>query len=413
MNRRTMGIGLLVLLLALLVGGLAGAPSGYAEPLATREATRTPRPTREPRPTIQPTQEPTAEPTGEPTAEPTHEPNPTDEPPPAGECSDHDVTKWHAPGCWHHHGADPATAHPLLVEAMAQYWTQEIGSPWVSSHHENMFPDGAHAGFKNLVETDIGCPSFKFMPGDLCVNAYLLQVHALGTQAHGLVAVHSWKAAVLVCDGPEMDEDSCGVVLTGGWHDYGQLHAPYKSYSCKGPDSLDVPDNRVFITPYTALGTTHLSTGHNRIFWNSQRSVVMDQYFLAQRGYIPNRGLTLAWAEMDAWDMVPLASAECANPDAFTDSTKATDNGTLFQVYDMRYVLPDERPFVGYTDRHGVIQPDGVCSEQGVDCVPLYISENVPQGRLRLNRNVGPSHAPFLEFEDGTALKPPPFSLSD
>lgn len=362
------------------------------------------------RPTVTPTMtRPTATPTmTRPPVEPTATPTPTDEP---GEPGDHDVTMWHAPGWFHHHGADPATAHPMLVEAMEQYWTREIGSVWLSSHHENMFPDGAHAGFKNLVETDIGCPKYKPTDGDLCTNAYLLQVHALGTQAHALVAVHSWKAAVLVCETAEIDEDTCGVVLTGGWHDYGQLHAPYKKYSCKGPDSLAVPVNREFNAPYTALGTEHLSSGYNRILWNSHETVVMNQYFLAQRGYVPNQGMTIVWAEMDAWDMVPGSTPDCANPTTYTDSSRPSDNGTLYQVYDMRYVLPTERPFSGYTDRHGVIQPNDACNEQGLDCVPLYISENVPQGRLRLNRNVGPGYAPFLEFDDGTTLLPAPFSI--
>lgn len=327
---------------------------------------------------------------------PTKAPTPTS-PPPKPEEMGHDVTAWHEPTD-HHHGADPATAHPMIKAVTDQYWTQEIGSPWLSGEHENMYPMGAHAGFKNLVENDMGCPKLKPGPDDLCVNAYHLQVHAVGTNAHGLVAVHSWKGAFLVCQGAEISESTCGVVLSGGNHDYGQFHAPYKKFSCKGPDSLVVPDDRVFITPYVALATTHLSSGYNRIFWNSTIAPVMNQYFLSQRGYLPNQGVNIVWAEMDVKDQVIGFSDACADPAQHVDSPKAGDDGTLYQVYSVRYPLPSARPLNAFTDRWGVIRPAGACTAQGIDCVPLVITGNVPQGRVYLNRNVGPTYAPFLDY---------------
>ena len=75
--------------------------------------------------------------------------------------------------------------------------------------------------------------------------------------------------------------------------------------------------------------------------------------------------------------------------------------------------LPTARPFVGWTDRNGAVRTDGVCVAEGVDCIPLIISENVPQGRPFLNRIVGPdpSDAPILNYDDGTPLRRPPFTL--
>jgi hypothetical protein len=283
----------------------------------------------------------------------------------------------------------------------------------LSSAHENEFPAGVHAGFKNLIENDTNCDQLKPSPGDLCINAYALQIHAAGTNAHALVAVHSWKGIFLVCGGAEIDA-SCGIVATGGWHDYGLVHAPYKKYECVGPDSLIVPDDREFITPYTALATENLSLGQNRIYWNSLGAPVMDQYFAAQRGYLPNRGLVIAWSEIDAWDMVSGFSPACADPVAHVDSPYPAHNGTAFQVFSIRYELPTVRPFVGWTDRHGNVRPSGACTAEGLDCVPLVIEETVPQGRMFLNRNPGEPHlAPVLEFDDGTPLKPPPFDLDE
>jgi hypothetical protein len=367
-------------------------------PAAT--ATETLEPTAEPTPTDPPAELPT------PTAEPTMDPG-------------HDTTAWHAPTLFHDHGANPADAHPALAAAMAEYWTQEIGSAWQSSEHENMFPDGAHAGFTNLSETATGCPQFNGEQGDLCIDAYFMQVHALGTNAHGRVDVHSFKAALWVCN---QSGSQCGSVLTGGVHDYLWTHSPYKDYFCKdaggNPDPV-IPTEYQFQVPYVGLATFHLNNGNNRIFWNSLGPTpVTHDEVLAQRGYLPNRGLQIAWAELDAWDYAAGDSPACADsandtrrcPDGSTDATCA-DNGNRFQVYTIRMELPEARPFAGWTDRHGNIVEG--CEAEGPDCVPLIISDGVPQGRAFLSRRVGPQYAPTLNFDDGTPQKAPPFMLED
>jgi hypothetical protein len=332
---------------------------------------------------------------------------------------------------YHDHGADPATAHPMLQEAIAEYWTQEIGSAWLSGPHENMFPEGVHAGFVNLIENDTGCEQYKqAVLGNNCVMAYILQVHAAGTQQHGRVDVHSWKAILLVCDTDEISEDTCGYVVTGGWHDYIWTHAPYKQYFCENaggnPDPInDSPNEQSkFQTPYVALGVEQLSRGQSRIFWsalgpsNSTFSEIM-----TQRGYIPNRGVQLAWSETDAWDYAVGFSALCADPahdvrrcEDDVNDAMCINNGNEFQTFTIRSGpadWPSERPFIGFTDRWGNVQPAGACEAEGVDCVPLVISENVPQGDFLLNRNVDPLAAPLLNYDDGTLLRRPPFTLED
>jgi hypothetical protein len=385
-------------------------------PRATHEhgRTRTPSATRVDPATVEPdateTVEPTVEPTvtGEATTEPTTEPTSTEPPAPG-----HDVTEWHAPALYHDHGANPADAHPVLREAIAGFWTQEIGSAWLSSPHENEFPDGMHAAFTNLNEVDTNCDPVRLGPNDTCIDSYFLQIHAAGSNAHGRVDVHSWKAALLVGD---------GYIITGGHHDYIWTHAPYKQYFCiesNGmPDPVLPPSYQLSQVPYTALGVEHRSNGQSRIFWNSlgPNTVTYDT-IQAQRGYLPNQGLKLVWSETDAWDYVQGYSQACADPAQDVrfcedDDTSCADNGNSFQVFAIRVDnLPSARPFNGYTDRWGNVV-DG-CSAEGVDCVPLIISEGVPQGTPFLNRGVGPTLAPILSFDDGTPLRRVPFGLGD
>jgi hypothetical protein len=317
---------------------------------------------------------------------------------------------WHEPALFHDHGADPSAAHPALVEAMEAHWNYEIGSEWLSSPHENEFPHGMHAAFTNLSETDTGCPQFNGEPGDLCIDAYFYQVHAAGTVAHGRVDVHSYKIAMLVCD---QSGANCGYVLTGGVHDYIWSHAPYKDYFCENSDGNPdpvIPEQYQFQTPYVGLSTDD-PRDKPTMLWNSLGpNAVTQAEVLTQRGYIPNRLLRSAWIEYDVWDRVRAYSPECANAAADTPWPGfAEDNGMEFRVFTLTMTLPEERPFVGWTNRHGVIVEG--CTTEGLDCVPLVISEGVPQGRAFLNRKVNAEYAPLQDFYDGTAQLPPPFDL--
>ncbi|HEY1407491.1 MAG TPA: hypothetical protein VF434_01040, partial [Promineifilum sp.] len=100
--------------------------------------------------------------------------------------------------------------------------------------------------------------------------------------------------------------------------------------------------------------------------------------------------------------------------DGSTDAT-CSQNGNEFQVFSIRWFngLPTERPFSGWTDRHGNVVND--CTQEGLDCVPLIISENVPQGAFLLNRTVNPfeTNAPLLQYGTDEPMRIPPFSLDN
>jgi hypothetical protein len=323
---------------------------------------------------------------------------------------------------YHDHGADPNDAHPALQAAIEQYWGQEVGSAWLSSPHENEFPTGMHAAFTNLSEIGTGCANVEFGSDESCVNSYFIQIHAAGTNSHGRTDVHSYKAALWVCN---QSETQCGYVLTGGHHDYLWTHSPYKQYFCTEsngmPDPVLPPEYQLSQVPYTALSNERLALGENRILWNSfgPNAVTVDAV-LAQRGYVPNRGLQIVWSEADAWDYAQGGSPACANPlqdvircpDGSTDAT-CSNNGTAFKVYGVQfdYEFPAQRPFNGYTDRWGNVVTG--CTSEGVDCVPLIISASVPAGNPHLNRQVGVGTAPLQNFDDGTPLRRVPFTLDD
>ena len=404
-----------------------GTPQATADGRPTSEATA--EHPEEHTPTAEPG-EPTAEPTGEPTGEPTEEPGlptPTAEPPSPIECVEHDTTIWHEPECWHDHGANPADAHPMLQPYIA-LWEQEIGSAWLSSGHENAWPFGMHAAFTNMAANDTNCEQFKQAGmGNTCINAYFLQVHAAGTNAHGRTDVHSWKGVFLVCQTAAISESTCGVVLTGGHHDYLFTHAPYKKFFCA--ESNGAPDPEIslahqFNTPYVALAVEPIDiregAAANRIYWNGQGpgAVLVDET-LAQRGYVPNRGMQIAWNERDAWDRAVGYGPACADasqdvrvcPDDSTDAT-CSDNGNAYQIVAIRWPnMPEQRPFVGFTDRHGNIVEG--CIEEGLDCVPLIITENVPLGDplLNYNANILDNTAPVQVYGADVPMRKPPFSL--
>ena len=94
-----------------------------------------------------------------PTPTGTPEPGPTDTPQPPTPTPEpgHDVTVWHPPSNYHHHGTDPAAAGALGA-FFVQHAGQEIGYPWLSSPLENQYPyPGKHEGFKLLYDDDTGC----------------------------------------------------------------------------------------------------------------------------------------------------------------------------------------------------------------------------------------------------------------
>lgn len=314
--------------------------------------------------------------------------------------SEHKVNEWHPPRYGHHHGADPRTSP--LYDLYMQATGQEIGYPWQTSPEENIFPypEGKHEGFTFLREDNTGRPQTDRAEGANFIDSYLLMVHTLGDGHAIRTRYHSHYGVFVVSN-----EDTWGYVATGGWGDYGVFHFPYKSKVVPMPsDPPDWPygERGEFGLPYRAT----LQPDNDEVqFWNSQGQGRKRQ-FPEQ----PNNILQLAWKEMDCW----------ARPDESDPANHHKDiyhcpdgscgfNGSLFQVNAIRLIhLPVERPFVGYTNVHGHVLPD--CKEAGSGCVPLIITEGVPQGNAVLLREFqrgGCEDGPCQEFDDGAVLVAP------
>jgi hypothetical protein len=327
--------------------------------------------------TPQPTREPTVAPTAatEPTATATSEPTATATP-------GHDTSLWHPPALGHHHGADPWQSDPRIVAFLEDNPVfAAIGHPWLSSPMENGFPDGKHSGFKFLAETDTGCE--ETVPGWLCVDSYLYQVHSTGIGAEWRVRIHSHKAVLVVCDA---DGTQCGIVATGGHADFGNPHDLYKQSIC--PLASNPPAGTgLHQPPYRVRG----GAGPN-IFWSSLHNPVTFQYY----DPVPNRILQTAWIESDVWSL-PVVGPGCVDPE---QDEVTGGNQTTFQVFTFRLKIEDiPRPFEGFTDVYGNV--DATCTEMGPNCVPLYVGADVPAGNVYFNRSViagDPAAAPIQTF---------------
>ena len=352
--------------------------------------------------TPQPTSTETAVPTETPTAGPTSTPSPTVVP-----TSTHDVTSWHAPGDFHHHGASVIGTEFEFI--WLQYAGQTIAYPWVSSPIENLYPisAGKHEGFTGLYEADTGC-EMQGLSGN-CIRSYYLMVHSLGNLPAILTRIHSFGLAAEICAGDD-GSGECGFIFTGGHHDYGMLHRGYKQAYCGLDDDPGLPLDLIDQPPYR--------TGHqldsfplrdeNVQFWSSLINPITNEFY----PHGPNHMAEIAWSSSDAWDYMvddPALCSDAVNAVQICPDGSCEFNHTLFQVFTIRLEnLPTERPFSGFTDVNGHIDPS--CTAVSEVCVPLFISETVPQGLALLNRNVRHAECaitPCLEFDDGTLLHAP------
>lgn len=324
--------------------------------------------------------------------------------------SPHITNMWHPPALGHHHGADPTQSD--LWPTYLAHTGQAVGYPWLSSPIENDWPwsAGKHEGFKFLSESDLGCEQHNQSDTGLaCITDYLLLVHTVGN-IHALhTRVHSQYGVFRVCFA-----NQCGLVATGGHADYGVMHNGYKVAVCQlatdppnypytsGP-GLNHPPYRAAINNTDRLPTAEV----NPQFWNTMGPGVNQGRYYPDA---PNNILRLSWASVDAWDY-PTASA-CGDHHAAIapcpDGSCAL-NHTAFQVFAVRLQnLPTERPFSGYTNVNGHVDPN--CTAMGPTCVPLYIEASVPVGDALLARGVRQGRCdliPCQEFDDGTPLRAP------
>lgn len=329
---------------------------------------------------------------------------------PTGQPPGHDLTAWHPAGVnYHHHGADPMTAHPAIAEWLeTDEWGPffaAVGHPWLSSPTENIIK---HQGFTNLDEHDTGCGNSRQDPEN-CILAYLYQVHSFPVASEWLARVHSYKIVILVCE--EEGEGPCDIVAFGGHQDYGERHAAYKRDVCALGDNPEYDEgDTANQAPYLANAGRE-GPNPNLFprfrFWQSLTNPSIHYAF----DPVPNRLLQSAWNDMP-WSTASIDPMLCLNPehDYFPcPDNSCIQNGTRYQVFDLRVFIEDfPRPFRGYVDVYGNPAPD--CTAIGPTCAPIYIGPNVPAGNAMLLRQVdhgNPDAAPILIYGEGADLRPP------
>lgn len=326
----------------------------------------------------------------------------------------HSANTWHSPEYTHHHGANPATSN--LYNLYISQTGHEIGYPWLSSPTENTypFPEGKHEGFFNLLENNTNCDQTGRVGGLNCINAYLLQIHTLGMDHALYTRVHSQYGVFKVCN---KAGTQCGYVTTGGWADYGVMHNGYKRQICQlDSDPYNYPYNTpegLNHLPYrVAINTTLLPPNNlgNIQFWNSMGpSGSHIQYY----PHLPNNILGLSWSSIDAWNYVD--GLDCSNPSRSTapcPDGSCNFNHTKFQIFAIKLQnLPTQRPFVGFTNVWGHIDPN--CTTTSSTCIPLSITANTPQGDALLSRGVRQGKCDEIQcfdFDNGQILQMPGYN---
>lgn len=303
----------------------------------------------------------------------------------------HDPLHWHSYDGDHHHGVNPNAYLDLfgspLYDFLAQYG--EIGMPWATS------PQEEHEGYIWLYTEMRPGTVDQFnnggkVPWDKLhyIKHALVKVHTTGDMHHLRKRFHSHYGFFVVED---RNTGAQGVVATGGWADYGIMHAPYKTKHCPLPS--DPPGfTNLNQPPYRSTQTAYRKPGELVHFWSGLRpNVSVAKFFPDDPQYL----FGLAWNTLDATEYPGVICA-----DEMYDKPAVLEGSRQFQLFTLAlHNLPAARPFTGWTDRHGhLVSPTGT---PGVDEVPLIISAEVPQGNAMLNRPVKHGDAlaaPLMEF---------------
>src|SRR5690606_4901731 len=195
-----------------------------------------------------------------------------------------------------------------------------------------------------------GCENYKQAgTGQNCVTDVLMQVHSVGTPMAVMTRNHSFVLFARVCDVDTMQQ--CGVMMTGGWHDYGVLHCPYKKEHCPlDSDPAGLPDFDSVLKHQPPYRTSHTDVRYSGVvqFWSSFRpnTIVADLY-----PHQPNNMAGIAWSTTDAWGYINPGDLH-ASPLVCEDGS-CEFNHTRFQVFAVElYDLP-AGPFTGWTNRWG------------------------------------------------------------
>lgn len=299
----------------------------------------------------------------------------------------HDPSQWHPYNGDHHHGYDPKGFISIFGEPLATYLAEfgEISFPWRTSAVEE------HEGYTWLFTSMRPGETIFNNGGKLPVDSLhyirhaLLQVHTTGDMHHLRKQFHSHYGFFLQ---ENRYTGQQGVVATGGWVDYGSLHAPYKKKLC-----LETPPGHIDLNQPPYRSTQTRFTGKEMVeFWSG---LWLNQKVKALFPADPQHILGLAWSTLDAKEYPDESHCmeEAFDKDAFEDGNRR------FQLFTIALRNLPIGPFAGYTDRWGhIIAPTGTL---GVDEVPLVVTSGVPVGEAMLNRPVlhgNETAAPIMQF---------------
>lgn len=222
-----------------------------------------------------------------------------------------------------------------------------------------------------------------------CVSAFRIEYHDAGGNAHMAKRFHSYFMEVQVKRG-----NTVGYIKTGGWADFGCLHASYKSafiplpgvdpVQANGQTQCGTSGQSIHADPYRAFSNTWAETqgqtsGDNWSIWTAH-----DRY-----GY--NRVGFFFFRTMDNWGAMDPA-------DPFTEHLLCPDsqckyNNSEHHVFNVFMMVPASLDtdrdgivnYKGYTDKQGNIVQG--CTAAGANCVPLEIV-NAPVGNAIWSRNL-------------------------
>ena len=279
--------------------------------------------------------------------------------------------------CWYDH---THTNGPVPSDEFIAFTGQQLSYPWLTGNGaENlMWPNGKHEGY-NFSSRDARYMDCNNPP--YCIDSYEIEWHGMPNN-HGFAhRFHSFAALLTIGD---------GFIFYGGWQDCGQRVQI-------GNDWYTIDESR----PQpggTALKHATFDTNGSETWYCTFSDVGMEN--LIGQQYAPSISRTTPdnlFSELD-----PLClddSADCLN--------RGHDRWISAILIDLsspwaRGWADEDGDGVanwsGYTDRYGVKRAEGECTEIGLDCVPLVVS-NVPVGRYDMTTNPTGSE-PFTPFPE-------------
>lgn len=301
-------------------------------------------------------------------------------------CPSHDPTVAH--GLWdsgrgchydHEHGDDPSRAAAFLGVDPVAFIGQGVSYPWATPGEAEQ----KHEGYKWTVRPTNEDPCVP-ESGENGTDGFAVEFHAKGHGPEHLTRNHSAFIAAVVCN----LSGGRGVLLTGGWQDYGQRISPYQGLVLALSDQPQ-PSYPTGLPPYLSLGCNNCGAkaGPPSSTWTSLPTYITGGNQLAQllfRVRDPSQSINGATRTNPPQAFTWVCGGALFNP----IGCKANNTtGTVHQVFG--YIPPewdeldgvddDAVTYQGYTDRWGHLVEG--CEAQGLDCVPLYLS-TVPVGHF-------------------------------